>query len=293
MTRRRDIEAHRDSLAEIREIMNSMKTLAYMETRKLARFLDAQQAVVASIEEAAGDFLEFYPETLPASVGATPVYLLIGAERGFCGDFVHPLVDQLEQALQAHPAQHPVIIAIGRKLHTLLEGDERVMAMLDGAGVVEDIPRLLDRILELLLDLQQRHLVLALYVIYHRGDEEIVTERLLPPFEKPVTGERHFSNAPALNLEPEAFMIELVDQYLFAALHALLFASLMAENHRRVIHLEGAVRHLDEKSAELQRQSNTLRQEEITEEIEVLLLSAVSLDGEGDSDGYGGAGKHG
>ena len=31
----------------------------------------------------------------------------------------------------------------------------------------------------------------------------------------------------------------------------------------------------------------------ITEEIEVLLLSAVSLDGEGDSDGYGGAGKHG
>ena len=29
------------------------------------------------------------------------------------------------------------------------------------------------------------------------------------------------------------------------------------------------------------------------EEIEVLLLSAVSLDGEGDSDGYGGAGKHG
>ena len=98
MKSRRQLELHRHGLGEIRDIMNAMKNLAYMETRKLARFLDAQQAVVASIEEAAGDFLEFYPETLPASVGATPVYLLIGAERGFCGDFVHPLVDQLEQA---------------------------------------------------------------------------------------------------------------------------------------------------------------------------------------------------
>jgi F-type H+-transporting ATPase subunit gamma len=52
----------------------------------------------------------------------------------------------------------------------------------------------------------------------------------------------------------------------------------MAENLRRVRHLEGAVRHLDDKSATLQHQSNALRQEEIIEEIEVILLSASSLD---------------
>jgi len=65
MTRRRHLEHHRQSLAEIRDIMNSMKTLAYMETRKLARFLDAQHAVVQSIEDVAADLLSFYPETLP------------------------------------------------------------------------------------------------------------------------------------------------------------------------------------------------------------------------------------
>ena len=47
MTRRHDLEHHRNSLAEIRDIMNSMNTLAYLETRKLSRFLDAQHAVVA------------------------------------------------------------------------------------------------------------------------------------------------------------------------------------------------------------------------------------------------------
>jgi F-type H+-transporting ATPase subunit gamma len=65
MTRRQDLERHRQSLGEVRDIMNSMKTLAYMETRKLARFVDAQRAVVDSIEEVAADFLSFQTNTLP------------------------------------------------------------------------------------------------------------------------------------------------------------------------------------------------------------------------------------
>jgi F-type H+-transporting ATPase subunit gamma len=52
----------------------------------------------------------------------------------------------------------------------------------------------------------------------------------------------------------------------------------MAENQRRVQHLEGAVDHLDERAAELTRQVNARRQEEIIEEIEVILLNATSFD---------------
>ena len=81
-----------------------------------------------------------------------------------------------------------------------------------------------------------------------------------------------------LNLPPATCLAELIDHYLFAALHEIVYVSLMAENIQRVRHLEGAVRHLDDKSATLQHQSNALRQEEIIEEIEVILLSAASLD---------------
>ena len=49
----------------------------------------------------------------------------------------------------------------------------------------------------------------------------------------------------------------------------------MAENERRVQHLNAAVDHLDEKSLDLQRRANALRQEEIIEEIEVILLSGA------------------
>jgi F-type H+-transporting ATPase subunit gamma len=64
---------------------------------------------------------------------------------------------------------------------------------------------------------------------------------------------------------------------LFAVLHEMLYTSLMEENHHRVAHLERAVKHLDDQSVELARRSNVLRQEEIVEEIEVILLSASSL----------------
>jgi F-type H+-transporting ATPase subunit gamma len=81
-----------------------------------------------------------------------------------------------------------------------------------------------------------------------------------------------------LHLPAQEFLIELTDHYLLAALHQMLYTSLTVENHRRVMHLEGAVKHMDEESSELVQQCRTLRQEEIIEEIEVILLSSTNLD---------------
>ena len=56
MAQQRQIEQLRQTLAEIQNIMNSMKTLAYLETRKLNGFLDAQRSVVTHIDTVARDF---------------------------------------------------------------------------------------------------------------------------------------------------------------------------------------------------------------------------------------------
>ena len=61
-------------------------------------------------------------------------------------------------------------------------------------------------------------------------------------------------------------------------MHKIMYVSLMTENVCRMQHLEGAVHHLDDKSAELLRECNALRQEEIIEKIEVILRSASDLD---------------
>jgi F-type H+-transporting ATPase subunit gamma len=75
-------------------------------------------------------------------------------------------------------------------------------------------------------------------------------------------------------LKPDSFLFELTDHYLFSALHRVLFDSLITENEFRARHLENAVSHLDNKTSELLRKSNALRQEEIIEEIEVILLNS-------------------
>jgi len=275
MSRRRELEQHLRQLAEIGEIMRSMKNLALMETRKLARFLDAQGQSVRCIEDAASDFLSSYPQLAPEPEQATQAILVIGSERGFCGDFNEELLAELTVS----PDRGGPVLGIGHKLCTRLEKHPRSVALHDGPTVAEEVPEILSRLLVEIGTLQKRHVHLSVTVLYHRnGDIGLCRKALLPPFVKPKTESPNFATPPLLNLAPERFFAELVEHYLFAALHEILYTSLMAENHQRIEHLEGAIRRLDEKNEALTRQCRALRQEEITEEIEVILLS---LDGVG------------
>ena len=79
-------------MEDIRGILNSMKNLAFIETHKLQRFQAVQDKVVESIEKAAVDFLSFYPYSLDTDARASRIVILIGSERGFCGDFNDSLI---------------------------------------------------------------------------------------------------------------------------------------------------------------------------------------------------------
>lgn len=272
MTRRRELDQHCRKLGEMREILGSMKALAYMETRKLNTFLAAQRRVVRSIENAAADFLQHYPELRPGSAGSAQIYLLIGSERGFCGDFNAVLVQQLPADAEA------LLVAVGHKLHTALGAGVKLAAALDGASVAEEIGSVLAALADTLAHLPQPRRAAGITALFHDEAQGGLQRRaLLPPFRdigaRP-PAPRPPAPRPLLNVPPPAFFAALVEQYLFAALNEILYASLMAENNRRVQHLEGAVHHLEDKVWALQQQSNALRQEEITEEIEVILLSA-------------------
>ena len=65
----------------------------------------------------------------------------------------------------------------------------------------------------------------------------------------------------------------MLDQYLLAVLYGLLYESLAAENRQRLAHMEHALDRLDETVARLALKRNSLRQEKIVEEIEVILSS--------------------
>jgi len=222
MTRRRELENHRRSLGEIRNIMNAMKNLSYMETRKISSFLDVQHAVVKHIETVAADFLSFYPDTLTVTTGtSTDIYLLIGGERGFCGDFNHALLRQYKTIVLSSATVQPQLISVGHKLTTLLETDEHKIIFIDGASVAEEVSKVLNQIIDQLATLQQQYKSLNLYVLYHNNEQQIINQQLLPPF-KTLLHQQHEAHAPELNIPADEFLLDLNYNYLFAVLHETL-----------------------------------------------------------------------
>jgi F-type H+-transporting ATPase subunit gamma len=274
MSLSRELQLHIAQLKEIRNILNSMKILAFMETHKLQRFKTMQGQAVANIERAALDFLDFYPGLTAAEGNVAHLCILLGSERGFCGDFNESLINTI--ATQACTG----IIAIGSRLGNRLQGvTTEVISTLEGANVAEEVPTVINRLIDAISALHDKSTpALRLTVIYHDNASGQVSQRqVFPPFAQPNQGTIHYGYPPMLNLEPGEFFADLIDHYLFAVLHEIFYISLMAENNSRLQHLEGAVNHLDDETVRLQRKSQIYRQEEITEEIEVILLNTENL----------------
>jgi len=273
MSQSHELQLHITKLEEIRSILNSMKNLALIEVHKLSRFQTMQSQAVANIELAASDFLNFHPHLAIPNADAHSICLLIGAERGFCGDFNESVISASKDLATSE------IIAIGSRLGNKLAEEEtgfNSIKAIAGANVAEEVPIIVNRLIENIVP--NRPAGIRLTSLYHDSNSNPISQRqLLPPFSQPTPQTANYRYPPVLNLAPDVFFSDLLRHYLVAVLHEILYLSLTAENHRRLQHLEGAVKHLDDETSSLRRKSQIYRQEEITEEIEVILLNAENL----------------
>ncbi|MCP9447770.1 MAG: F0F1 ATP synthase subunit gamma, partial [Nitrospira sp.] len=263
------------------------KNLALMEVHKLNRFLSTQQRVVVGIEEAAADFFGFYPALLPSTEGGRPVFLLIGSERGFCGDFNELLLAEFNRCRAKETTgggDHvPLLVTVGHKLAMKL-GGLKPDVVLAGPSVTEEVPSVLVQVVDALHELRRRRPAdarLDVAVLSHgSGDASgdngrvVVLRRPFREFGRPRTS---YAHPPLLTMSPAFVATRLLDQYLFAVLHEIFYTSLMAENRRRSQHMDQALQRLEKKTGDLTRKYHALRQEEITQEIAVIMLSAEAV----------------
>jgi len=269
MGRFRKVEHQREQLQELRGIIASMKTLSQLELHKLGGLAGEHHEMVRTLEHVASDFLSFYPRP-DVSEGDT-LWLVIGAERGFCGDFNESLLKHLRQACPDCVKSPQRVLAVGRRLWGRMEEGWPGFVPLPGASVSEELPQALSRVVaetQAQLSGQQAS---ALRLLYHGDEPEgVFSRRLLPP--EIGAGTVTHRTPPLLQLPPERFFTDFLQHYLFLALTEIFTVSLLAENRYRVQHLEGAVQRLDERLEVLAGRARALRQEEITEEIETILL---------------------
>lgn len=273
MGKRSDIDRRLRILIDISGILRVMRTLAIMETSKLSRFIDAQSGVVRSIESVAADLLHFYPQVVAPGNGAMELLLLIGSERGFCGDFNETLLRTWEQRRADTGGDEPLLLAVGSRLCVKMPA-EALDFSLAGACTVEEVQTIISQVVEALNELTAKRSggSFHLTVLCHGGDG-LVASRTLRPFPPDLIPVAHDSHPPLLNLPPELLYSQLTGQYLFAALHEMFYQSLMVENQQRQRHIDSAARRMDQKIGDLNLKKNAVRQEEIIDEIETLMLS--------------------
>jgi F-type H+-transporting ATPase subunit gamma len=260
---------HLGALHDIRDIMAALKNISLTESQRLRRFLASQQRVMDGIEQAMGAFLGHYPHTLPGGDAAIDIVLLIGSERGFCGDFNESLLEQMQAG-----ATQPYLVAVGEKLAAKLDERQIDAETVAGLSTVEDVPEVLLAVVDKLRELSARHGSLQLSIVHHHYDGHTQEIRRHQPFRHLASSATRRGYPPLLNVAPEIFFPQLLDHYLFAVLHSALYSSLAAEHQLRLQHLQGAIEHIDRQCATLAQRYNNLRQELITEEIELIVLSA-------------------
>lgn len=274
MSKRRNLQAHAATLNDLRDVLESMKNLALVEMGKLSRTEPARRHLLEELVGIASACSSFYPALSQPPVSR--LFVLVGSERSFCGGFNDEIAASWTELRRRDP--RATAIAIGSVLHEKLGSAPEIVAKLAGPAIVEDIDRCLFALLEEVRSEEVRHAgPIALAALAH-GADGVGTSAILP-FEPPQSG----PNVPALerNLSREAFVTEFSDQYVDAALHSVFATSLLDENRARLAHMTLAIDNLDEEVATLRRRIHHLRQEEITVEVETILLSTQGVCGAG------------
>ncbi len=282
MSKKADLRRRVNALEEIKGIMTAMKNLSLLEISKLNRLAAAQRQTAMGVEEAVSDFLSFHP----FPVGAAPaemthrLYLLIGSERGFCGGFNELVLNRLQLLLDGdHKGAEATLMIVGSRLASKIPADLRVGLSVPGPAAPEEVPETITEAAQYLGNMQEKLPALdpqLLTIIHNRESGGIVECCVVEPFARFVRAEtRRYPDPPMLQIASRDLLAWLADHYLLAALYDIFYSSLIAEHRQRVRHMENAISHLEKAVTRLAHRVNLLRQEEITEELEVIMLSAM------------------
>ncbi|MCL5260536.1 MAG: F0F1 ATP synthase subunit gamma [Gammaproteobacteria bacterium] len=275
MTKQSKITSHLNSLRNIRVIITAMKNLALIETAKISRFLPLQTKLVSNIESVATDFFSFYPQYLAnIKQEKTAVYILLGSERGFCGEFNEVLLKTWQKNLNTNTSSPAKAIGIGTKLTAKIGNGINFFKQLAGPSTVEEIPSIILTLVKNLANINPTRWT----IICNSEQNNILTTQLFRPFAQiNFKQQATFASPPVLNLQPEDFFTKLFDEYLLAVLYKVFYHSFLIENTLRSQHMDGALQWLDKSADKLTLAMNASRQEEITEGIEEIMLNVEFL----------------
>lgn len=281
MSKSTALKSHVELLDEIKTIINALKNLALMEINKVEKLSDTQKRVMDSLIDVAADFFKHYPSMLESLTEDSPsLYVLVGSERGFCSNFNDMAFNFWQEKVKSEFSENVQTVAVGRKIAIKLEeAKSKEPKNIAGANSTEEITNIISNILnelDMLFKQSPEKFNPARWAIIFNSQTEhgVIEPKMLMPFAvfKNATS-KNLTEPPFLYLKPHEFLRCFVSNYLFAALLHASYDSFAAENRQRFRHMESALEWIDKKRETMKKQKARLSKEEITEAIELILLS--------------------
>ena len=214
----------------------------------------------------------------PSDAPGNPLIILIGSQRGLCGNFNTTLFHFFEKSvLTDHKKGTIQIIPIGKKAINYAE-DNPLFSIIASFPELnaKTISSIAHDLLELLIKNEPKFTQVSVF------SNKLKTFFIQKPHETKLIpfsheGEHYNNNANGENYYWEQSPNELLDMLAYQTieihLHYLLFQSLLAEHAARFISMDNATRNAQTLLEDTQLQYNKLRQAKITKELTELVSS--------------------
>jgi len=268
MSSHRKVQQQIRVFTDLHDVLDAMRNVALLEIGKLTHAQEHGRLLLEALDKAAQLAAAYQPSAVPAK-DSKRLYVVLGSERGFCGDFNARVLARWEAVLTATPDVDYIVV--GQALADKLDGSRKPLAVLPGALTAEELDSVLLDVVHRVAAWQSVDAdALAVSVLSNDSDGPAAAPIL--PFVWPRSEKS--APAPSLLLAPAVFVRHFTDYYVDAKIHDAFATSLLAENRARLQHITAAQGRLDERLGDLRRRLRRLRREEITEEVETILVAA-------------------
>ncbi len=275
---------------ELREIVSTMKLLSSVS------ILQYEQAGATLKKYRRNLYTAFQaliiksglPRITPTKTSPKYLMILVGSDNGMVGKFNHEIIKATRQFLRQKgiSPQQVQFIVVGKRLNMLVTQSKwPIYARYALSNSVKIVNTLAESIILNINTAMNREKINHINVLFHQHVKNkpvsLENRQILPVNTKNLQNLKNkpwaTNNIPLITLSPEKMFSALVREMLLINFSGLLNHSLAAEHWTRMTNMQNAEKNIDENLAELDKQYQQKRQEQITEELIDVVSGAAAL----------------
>jgi F-type H+-transporting ATPase subunit gamma len=283
MAQVREIATRITSLQDLLEIVSGIRAMAASQMQQAIRSLRAIRRYSDLVRDALSDAAPLLPSDGSLVAAEHPLksgLVVFCAEHGLCGGFNERPLRVAHLALERSGGRLALIVVGSRGGQICRDGGLHPNLILPMATHCVGVTAAARRVAAELYRMFSQRQIAGVEVIYAQQAEgqfaHLEQHRLLP-LEMPASEKRREEVPLLINVRPQRLFDDLVGEYFFAALENAAMQSFFSENSTRFRTMEAAHRNIENKSEELTKLLQRLRQEAVTTEILDLISGTEAL----------------